>query len=220
MPTTAVLIEYVQLWDKVNSVQLQPHTPDRLVWKWTTSGEHPSSSAYRAFFAGTTSLLGAKEVWRASAPPKVKFFFWLALHGRLWMVERRKRHDLQQDAACALCDQANESIDHLLASCVFSLEVWHRLFMRVGFQHLCPASDSSLVDWWQLARAQVPNPFRRGFDTLILLVSWELWKECNRRTFNGITKSPAEVLATIGEEGDSWIAAGFRSLVPLFALVD
>jgi hypothetical protein len=40
-----------------------------------------------------TSLLGAKELWRMKAPPKVKFF-WLALHHRLWTAERRKRHGL------------------------------------------------------------------------------------------------------------------------------
>jgi hypothetical protein len=38
---------------------------------------------------GWASLAGAKVLWRAHALPKVKFFFWLALHGRLWMVERR-----------------------------------------------------------------------------------------------------------------------------------
>jgi hypothetical protein len=56
-------------------------------------------------------------------PPKVKFFFWLAQHGWLWMVERRMRHDLQQNADCALCAQDDETIDHLLTSCVFTREV-------------------------------------------------------------------------------------------------
>jgi hypothetical protein len=46
------------------------------------------SLAYRSFFIGRTTLKGAKEVWRAAVPPKVKFFFWLALHGHLWTAER------------------------------------------------------------------------------------------------------------------------------------
>lgn len=54
-------------------------------------------------------MAGAKEHWRAAVPPKVKFFFWLALHGRLWTRERRKRHGLQLDAACALCNQLDET---------------------------------------------------------------------------------------------------------------
>jgi hypothetical protein len=139
------------------------------------------------------------------------------LHGRLWTAERQKRHGLQQSAACVLCDQADEFANHLLASCVFVREIWHWLLARVGFLHLCPDANSSLVDWWLQARAQAPNPFRRGFDTLVLLVSWEVWKERNRRMFENLSRTPAEVLALIRNEGDSWIAAGFRSLAPLFA---
>jgi hypothetical protein len=93
------------------------------------------------------TLVGAKHVWRSTVLPKVKFFFWLALHGRLWTAEHRKRHGLQQDAAYALCDQHDKTTDHLLASCVFTREVWHRLLCRVGLQHLAPSDLSSLADW-------------------------------------------------------------------------
>lgn len=41
-PTVAVLVEYVQLWDRVDHVQLQPHTPDKFIWKWTANGEYSS----------------------------------------------------------------------------------------------------------------------------------------------------------------------------------
>ena len=74
-----------------------------------------------------------------------------------------------------------------------------------------------MADWWQQTRTAVPEIFRRGFDSLVLLVSLEVWKEHNRRTFDNNTKTPAQVLALIREEADSWIAAGFRSLAPLFA---
>jgi hypothetical protein len=65
-----------------------------------------------------TSMLGARHVWKAAVPPKVKFFFWMELHGRLWTADRRHRHGLQQNASCALCDQEDETTDHLLLSCV------------------------------------------------------------------------------------------------------
>lgn len=76
-------------------------------------------------------MAGAVEIWRAVAPPKVKYFFWVALHGRLWTAERRKRHGLQPDGTCALCDQHNETTDHLLCSCVFAREVWARLLLSL-----------------------------------------------------------------------------------------
>lgn len=72
----------------VEPFQLSPHSADRYIWKWTANGNYSASSAYRAIFYGMTSLIGAKFVWGASVPPKVKFLFWFALHGRLWTVER------------------------------------------------------------------------------------------------------------------------------------
>jgi hypothetical protein len=145
-PTVVMLLEYFHVWDTLEMLQLDPLTPDRYIWRWTPCGTYTASSAYRAFFFGRTPLAGAKLVWRAAVPPKVKFFFWLALHGRLWTADRRKRHGLQPEAICALCDQANETTDHLLSSCPFTREVWARLLARVGLQHLAPESTATLAD--------------------------------------------------------------------------
>ena len=103
--TTQVLCDYLRVWELLQSVNLPPLQPDRFVWRWSSSGAYSVSSTYRAFFAGSTRLLGAKELWRTKAPPWVKLFFWLALHRRLWTADHRKRHGLQDDDACALCDQ-------------------------------------------------------------------------------------------------------------------
>lgn len=86
----------VQVWDIIREVNLDPLLHDRFVWKWTADGSFSTSSAYRAFFATSSSLLGAKELWQMRAPQKTKFFFWLALHQRLWTADRRWRHGLQE----------------------------------------------------------------------------------------------------------------------------
>jgi hypothetical protein len=38
--------------------------------------------------------------------------------------------------------------------------------------------------------------------------------------FDNVVKSTAQVFTMICEEGDSWIAAGYRSLAALFAAVN
>ena len=75
-----MLCEYVMPWEKIEDIQLQPLQSDRFIWRWTESGQYSASSAYRSFFVGMSSLLGAKDIWRSTVPPKVKFFFWLAIH--------------------------------------------------------------------------------------------------------------------------------------------
>lgn len=83
-----------------------------------------------------------------------------------------------------------------------------------------PNNDSRLADWWQETRSDIPGSLRRGCDSLVLLVSWAVWKEHNRRMFDNVVKSTAQVFTMICEEGDSWIAAGYRSLAALFAAVN
>ena len=56
---------------------------DHNVDRRTGDGKYSASSAYRSFFFGRTLLIGAKHLWHEHAPPKVKFFFWIGLHGRL-----------------------------------------------------------------------------------------------------------------------------------------
>jgi len=92
--TAPVLYEYVDLWEKLEGVHLQPLVSDRFIWRWTPDGTYSASSAYRSFFLGMSSLLGAKELWKASASPQVKLFFWLAPHCHIWTADRRKRHGL------------------------------------------------------------------------------------------------------------------------------
>jgi len=63
-------------------------------------------------------------------PPKSSYFFWLALYGRLWTSDQRRKHDLQSEADCALCGQEDETYDHLLA------------FLRLHHGRLVPPSRS------------------------------------------------------------------------------
>jgi len=107
---------------------------------------------------------------------------------------------------------SSDCSDHAPLLLVLNTGPW----ARVGFQHLCPSDESVLLDWWQQEQMRVPESFRRGFDSLVLLVSWEVWKERNRRTFDSSCKTPTELVSLIRHEANDWIAAGFRSFAPLF----
>ena len=180
-----------------------------MVSRWTPDGSYSSASAYRAFFEGRVPMRGAKELWVVRCPHKVKFFFWIALHGRLWTAERRKRHGLQESDACALCDQHAEHTDHLLLSCPYSSQVWYGLLHWTGLLPLASQGQEYLLDWWLQARSAVPDALRRDFDSATLLTTWMIWKERNRRTFDEITSTPAQLLCKIKDEAADWVASGF-----------
>lgn len=121
---------------------------DRFIWHWTVDGSYSASFAYRAFFTGMVSLRGAAELWKARAPAKCKFFLKLLLHDRLWTVARRKRHGLQDDDACSLCDQESETARHLAGKCVFAREVWFKTLLPLGLDGLVPQPGIGYLDWW------------------------------------------------------------------------
>lgn len=58
---------------------------------------------------------------------------------------------LPYSKCCRLCDQAQETIDHLLTSCVFAHQVWFSLLQKVSLQDITPQPDDLSFDDW-LAR--------------------------------------------------------------------
>ena len=216
--TVQVLLEYLQIWDRVRQTQLLQDQPDKICWRWTADKVFSTSSAYLAFFIGQHPVEGAKLIRKARAPAKCKFFIWLVLHDRCWTAARRKRHGLQDDDACALCDQSSETVDHLLLSCPFSREVWFQVMRRIGHEGVLQQVQSDLfLDWWSRARRLIPKSGRRGFDSLVVLISWLLWKERNDRTFHRHVRTLQEVVPRVYDEITVWSQAGYRQLESLFS---
>jgi hypothetical protein len=211
-PTTLqLLVEFAQLCDVLEQVQLSSE-PDTFVWRFSGDGAYSAASAYGAMFLGSAALLGAKEIWKTAAPPRVRFFFWLTMHGRCWTGDRRFRHGLQDSNTCVSCDQAPETMDHILLGCVFSRQVWSICLARVHLQDFVTVVEDQAMLWWLTNRKRIPKALRRGFNSLFFLVGWSLWKEPNARTFDRGNLSVLSLVDSIFEEAGGWIAAGNRRL--------
>jgi hypothetical protein len=100
------------------------------------------------------------------------------------MAHHRQRHSLQDVDECALCAQESKTADHLFVGCVYSRELWSRIFRATQLQVAMPASTDSLVGWWLACRQELSNEANKGFDSFLLLVTWSLWGERNRRVLH------------------------------------
>lgn len=59
----------------------------------------------------------------------------------------------------------------------------HKLIANVS-----PASANSLFNsWWSRAAQVLPKEEREGFNSLLILVAWELWKHRNACVFQGVS---------------------------------
>ncbi|KAJ1288236.1 hypothetical protein BS78_02G074900, partial [Paspalum vaginatum] len=97
-------------------------------------------------------------------------------------------------------------------------EAWFRCLLRFGIQHVAPSIlDGSFGSWWREARKQVAKSLRKGFDSLVMLIAWCLWKERNNRIFRLEAFQPVVLTRLIMDEAGLWGRAGFASITMLLA---
>jgi hypothetical protein len=179
------------------------------LWRWSLTGAYSSASSYDALFISQTTLHGAKELWKVQAPNSCRFFIWVVLHSRCWTSHRLQQHGLQNNGPCALCGQADETLDHLLAQCVVARETWFKVLRPLGWQQLTPSPNVDMVEWWLRSRKVVAKAHWKAFDSLVFLVVWSLWLECNSRVFNQKTSSMVALISCILSRAKLWCRAGF-----------
>jgi hypothetical protein len=51
---------------------------------------------------------------------------------------------------------------------------------------------------------------------MVMLTDWSLWKEWNRRVFDGAILLPHQLYQVIVDEANAWIGGGFAALSALF----
>jgi len=207
------LTEYLHLWGAVRNIHLN-EPPDKTVWRWTQDGKYLAKCAYNMLHAPAIPFLGHRLIWKTWAPLRIKIFLWLAFKRRHWTSDQRARHGQEEREMCYLCDQERETIDHILATCPFTRELWYFILHALGKKPLPQAANSTLR-WWRCLRSLHDGDRRSGMDSLFAPVSWQVWKERNARCFRDATATVSELLQLIKTEADRWIEAGATKLALL-----
>ena len=112
---------------------------------------------------------------------------------------------------CALCNRSLETPLHLLVDCPWSRKVWSALAASMHIDALKPDSWgdlSTINEWLLLCRTRSPTEKRKGVQSLILLASWEIWLERNRRVFQRKELSVDLLVRRIRDEAVLWNVAG------------
>jgi hypothetical protein len=203
--------QYLQIWGMLQQITLDDE-PDQIVWRWTEDGNYSAKSAYLASFQGSMACREWKLMWKSWAPPRVKLFNWLASLDRCWTADRLARRGLQHNPRCALCDQAMESMHHLIINCPFSRHVWHEVLAWARMTCAPPSTEPSLFDWWAEARTNTPAAMRKGLASLALLTPWMIWKHRNDCIFNNARPSVSNLINRVKDEATQWVRAGATGL--------
>jgi hypothetical protein len=125
--SVGVLINYLQLWEMLSAIELQPRVEDRHIFSIAPDGMYSAKSAYNGLFMGLASFGHYTRVWKTWALPKCCFFICVTAHNRCWTTNRLANKGQNHPEKCLLCGQAEETLDHLLVACSFSRVFWYQL---------------------------------------------------------------------------------------------
>ena len=132
---------------------------------------------------------------RIKAEPKVKFHLWLLIKNRNWTADRLATRGWPHNDKCMFCDQVLESAAHLTLTCPFAREVWFSFQQSDPEAALVGSTAMTIKGWWRRIWNLHNNPTSCTQITSAAYVAWNLWKERNRRTFEGKRCSPETVAA-------------------------
>ncbi|CAN1152638.1 Putative ribonuclease H protein At1g65750 [Linum perenne] len=168
---------------------------DVLSWGGENDGKFSFKSAYNliADMADTPSSTDWKKVWNWRGPNRIRFFLWLAVHGKLLTNGERRRRHLAGTDLCPRCNAAVESVSHVLCECPLAAEVWRLLDLNqiVGLHQTSPSAS------W------LTSLLTHEHSTLFGVTFWILWKSRNEFIFEGTRESATSLSFRI----KNWVAA-------------
>jgi hypothetical protein len=169
--STAAMGQYLHLWDLISTIHLNHEEDDKLIWKFSADGCFSTSSAYNLFFAANIHFSCAKAIWKSKAPPRCKFFMWLAVHRRCLTADNLERRGWPCTTTCQLCLSESETCTHLFVHCSFAAQVWQQIRSWTAADFPIPSDHfTSTEDWWLQVRKYAPKSIRRDFDAVVILV--------------------------------------------------
>ncbi|XP_047341858.1 uncharacterized protein LOC124945454 [Impatiens glandulifera] len=132
-----------------------------------------------------------RRQWEAVLKENMEFIIWLAFWKRLNNPDRISMYMNIPDVSCLICNENEETIDHLFGSCSIALENWDK-FSRSLELIIFPK------EWKEIKEATLikakgnkfaTNVFKCGFEAVV----YNILQECNARVYERTRRSVEEL---------------------------
>ncbi len=91
---------------------------------------------------------------------------------------------------------------------------------RLGIPQQWPQNwplTAILEDWWVQTVQATAKEKRKGVKSILILLSWEIWKERNSRVFGNLETPPHRIIDKVTDEIWLWCAGGAKGIQCLTA---
>ena len=173
------------------------------MWAPSEDGIFSVSSFFMVLPNSNNSQRRLDFLWKTKAPPRVLVFGWLALRASILTMDNLSRCRVILINDCPLCLSAKESVDHLLLNCKFAQHLWTSTLGCFGCSWVPSQSILELFEAWkfQFQSKRGKILWRSSF----LVNIWAIWKERNRRCFEGCLSPPLVVAAKACFLAATWV---------------
>jgi len=198
------------IWDAISEIHL--NFTDLHQWKFESSGIFSTRSPHRAFFIGAIHFESWKRLWKAWTPNKCKIFVWLSFiiaAGQLITYEG----DSSPRPLPPLRPRRWDSPTHTHFLCVCpAILVQHSAALEpVRFD----SYSTSFAEWWRKSWRKVPKQHKKGFNSLVILGAWILWKHRISCVFDGSAPNLRAALQSFKDESHLGQVGGAKGLAAL-----
>jgi hypothetical protein len=153
---------------------------DKLVWTWNLmDGQVNVKDAYEALMFKAVQVnidWWKNSIWSWNLPLKIRLFNWLLLNNSILTWDNLCCRGFCGPGFCILCNQAEESVSHLMCNCAFIQAVWEKICVLAN-DNFVWAFNNPLDCFFHWSRS------RRNYLELPCYVVWEIWKSRNRLVF-------------------------------------
>lgn len=138
----------------------------------------------------------------AKTESKHHFFAWLLVQKKILTADKFLARNWSCNLTCSLCDQEAETAEHLCLQYVFAHEVWVLVAVWCHDHDAVRVPDrlQTMEHWWNTGLAGATSAAKNRCATIMICTAWNIWKERNRRIFDGVSSSPRRVLQLIKDE--------------------
>ncbi|XP_041003960.1 uncharacterized protein LOC121249317 [Juglans microcarpa x Juglans regia] len=177
---------------------------DKLIWGNTKKGQFTVSSAYQLEMSRKETVKGEcsegrewenrwRGIWNLNIPRKVKIFMWKAVKELLATRNNLYLRGIIEDQICPICKSDVETTMHAIWFCPAAANVWSKL---INVIQKWSSNELDLLALWERLVEKVSTAELEE----IVMVMRSIWLRRNELIFDGIFKSPSQVMELAREE--------------------
>jgi len=132
------------------------------------------------------------RIWQLKTWPKVVLFTWILLHRRALTWDQLRRKGTHGPSCCALCQNGEETMEHIANSCSVSNNLWKNHHQLFDINNRNTGSIRTTIEKWS-SKSYCNTILNRASNLSIGFLLWNLWKARNRVIFKEDEKAKEEI---------------------------